>query len=125
MNKRYYRIAKEASSQIGNHPGLIYLQKLAHKSSQILDLGCGEGTRLSTLLRATQKGTGIDINSFAISKAKSNYSKHAFLKYSGAVLPFPNATFDLVYSAFVLEHTTDPKLFLSEAIRVVKKDGFL
>jgi len=43
----------------------------------------------------------------------------------GEELPFPDASFDVVYSAYVLEHTQDPKRVLSEALRVLKPGGLL
>jgi ubiquinone/menaquinone biosynthesis C-methylase UbiE len=122
-SKQYYTIAKLASSQIGNHEGLKQLKALAAKASKILDLGCGEGTRLN--LMANKPAWGIDIDAGAIKQAKKQYSKHNFRRYDGQTLPYEDNQFDLVYSAFVLEHTQDPKEFLLEAIRVTKKGGKL
>jgi ubiquinone/menaquinone biosynthesis C-methylase UbiE len=43
----------------------------------------------------------------------------------GEDLPFPDAEFDVVYSAHVLEHVKDPRKVLDEAIRVLKPGGTL
>lgn len=43
----------------------------------------------------------------------------------GESLPFPDSTFDIVYSTNVLEHTNSPEKVLSEAIRVCKKGGII
>ncbi len=43
----------------------------------------------------------------------------------GENLPFPDNTFDVVYSTNVLEHVQDPKKVLSEAIRVCKSGGII
>jgi len=43
----------------------------------------------------------------------------------GEALPFADETFDLVYSANVLEHTNDPQQVLAESFRVLRIGGTL
>jgi SAM-dependent methyltransferase len=40
-------------------------------------------------------------------------------------LPFEEGKFDLVFSVYVIEHTTNPAIFLDECIRVLKPGGVL
>jgi SAM-dependent methyltransferase len=119
----YYRIAKKASSEIGHHPGLVYLKHLCQTAEKILDVGCGEGTRLNTLLPPGKKGWGVDPLATAINLAKNQYPKHHFRLGVGESLPYPNAGFDLVYSAFVIEHCVNPEKFITEMIRVCRPAG--
>ena len=43
----------------------------------------------------------------------------------GETLPFADASFDIVYSANVLEHTENPRMVLEEAVRVLRPAGIL
>lgn len=45
--------------------------------------------------------------------------------YDGSILPCHDRQFDLVVSGHIIEHTQSPKLYLSEAMRVLKAGGFL
>lgn len=124
QRQRYYKIAKDASAQIGSHPGLRHLKSVCSRAEKILDLGCGEGTRLQ-LMAAGKPAWGVDIDKYAITQARRQYPQHNFQVYSGQQLPFPDNHFSLVYSTFVLEHTLAPEQFLAEAIRVTRPKGQL
>jgi SAM-dependent methyltransferase len=43
----------------------------------------------------------------------------------GEQLPFPEASFDLVYSSNVLEHVYSPETVIREAVRVLRPEGYL
>lgn len=121
--KEYYRIAHEASLD-NTHPAILEIKKFATGSKRILDLGCGDGTRLGLLETSAEK-VGVDISDYAINKAVKKYSGVEFLKADIEKLPFEKESFDLVFSMFVLEHVQNPEKVLKEAIRVLKKGGIL
>lgn len=117
----YYEKACEGSLDI-DHPGTKLLVKLSTKRKRILDLGCGEGTRLSLI---AGRGVGIDISRKAIKIAREKFPKLKFIKGDLEKLPFEANSFDMVYSAYVFEHLTNPERVLSEAKRVLIKNGDL
>jgi ubiquinone/menaquinone biosynthesis C-methylase UbiE len=119
----YYKIAAEASSEIGSHSALLVLKKYCELKNRILDVGCGEGSRINTLLAQGKRGWGIDISPKAISIAKKKYPIHIFSVANAEKIPFSNNYFDLSYSAFALEHTKNPKQVISEMFRVTKPGG--
>ncbi len=121
----YYQIAQAASLKIGNHSGLLYLRQLCRQAPKILDVGCGEGSRLVTLLPQSRIGWGIDASKKAITQAKKQYPHHRFQVADAARLPFADGFFDLTYSAFTLEHVLDPQTVISEMFRVTRPGGLV
>jgi len=124
MTSRYYRIARESSIKIGRHPGLVYLKNLCQTAVTVLDVGCGEGSRLNTLF-PRKSGVGIDSNPVAIQLAARQYPRHQFRVGIGEHLPLADNSFDLVYTAFAIEHCQRPEVFISEMIRVCRPGGHL
>lgn len=120
----YFQLAKRGSLDV-NHPGMKILQKLSKSAKKILDLGCGEGTRLNSLLIKGLKATGVDITSEALEMGRKNYPAIDFIKYDLERIPLKSNSFDLVYSACVLEHLSHPTRMLNEAIRLMSSGGYL
>jgi len=120
-NNKYYEIAGLASSTI-DYPADYYIRKYGSVAKKILDLGCGEGTRLNLIPNSKAVKIGVDVSKLAINLCRKKYPK-IISKVVSSKLPFKDNSFDFVYSAFVLEHTKQPEIFLGEAVRVLSKDG--
>lgn len=128
-DKKYYRAAHQGSLDF-THPSMQRLLIEVSSASKIIDLGCGEGTRLALLKKhikdpAEASFFGVDINEVAIRQAQMTYSDLNFIQADLTKLPFANNSFDLAYSAFVFEHLENPEKVIQEAVRVIKKDGKL
>jgi|SRR3989344_966384 len=119
----YYKMANKGSLD-KNHFGMRILQNLVPKSGKILDFGCGDGTRLNLLTRK-KGGTGLDISEKAIKIAKNNYPNLKFIQSDLEDVPLDDNSFDLVYSAFVLEHLNNPERVIEEALRLLTENGSL
>lgn len=92
---------------------------------RVLDAGCGEGL-LSIL--AAQKGaivTGCDISAPNIEAAQKFAAAEGavvtFLEADAENIPFPDNSFDLVFSSHVLEHLPDFDKGVSEIARLTKQ----
>lgn len=120
----YYDVASLASEDM-KHQGMRVLKELARSAKKIVDLGCGEGTRLSLILPKNTEGTGVDISATAVSLGKSRYPTIKFIQADLESIPLESGSFDLVYSAYVLEHLSTPEKVLTEAVRLLKRDGYL
>lgn len=95
------------------------------KEKIVLDAGCGDGWYTARMSKESNTVTGIDYSERAIAFAKAINPHATFLAGSITKLPFPDATFDVIFSFQVLEHI--PLLELPSAIaelsRVLKPDG--
>ncbi|MEX2116102.1 MAG: class I SAM-dependent methyltransferase, partial [Bacteroidota bacterium] len=82
-----------------------------YKGKRLLEIGCGLGTDLLQFARAGAHVTGIDLTPASIDLARKRFSLYgipADLQVADAEnLPFPDESFDVVYSFGVLHHTPD------------------
>ena len=121
--EKYYQIAKEGLEQ-SSHEGEKVLKDYAMNVNSILDLGCGEGSRLN-LLSEGKYAIGLDISKTAIRLAKENYPRVNFIQADLENIPLKGDSFELIYSAYVLEHLTKPEKVLSEGLRLLTNGGCL
>jgi ubiquinone/menaquinone biosynthesis C-methylase UbiE len=112
----YYAQAKDASEN--DHPSLKVLTA-RYRGKQILEVACGEGTKLSQL--EAKRRVGLDISKLAIKQAAQKLD--LAVVGNAESLPFKNGEFDAVLSFFSLEHFEHPETVLLEMIRVIKKGG--
>ncbi|GAB3281109.1 hypothetical protein GCM10027347_56530 [Larkinella harenae] len=105
------------------------LQKLminaAGKSA--LEVGCGGGILTEEISKMGFNTTGIDPAAESIHTARNhaNAAKLA-IRYevgSGERIPFPDASFDVIFCCDVLEHVEDLPKVISEISRVLKPNG--
>ena len=95
------------------------------KPKSILDVGCASGymTNEIALMFPKSKTVGIDVYSKAVKAAQKRYPEVTFKCADAHSLPFPTNRFDLVVSYETIEHVINPRIFLKEIKRVMKKDG--
>ena len=97
----------------------------ASPESKILEIGCGTGNHLKSLVKeAGCKGWGIDPSPEMIRHAQADTNTH-FSEGKAEALPFQGRLFDLVFSVNVVHFVTDTSAYLREAYRVLKPNGLL
>jgi SAM-dependent methyltransferase len=89
----------------------------------LLEAGCGRGEFLRGF-----SGLGLHVRGVDLSPEARLFSPDMEIAVSDIEkegIPFPEASFDVVYSKSLLEHFRDPDRYLKEAHRVLKPGGVL
>jgi SAM-dependent methyltransferase len=89
-----------------------------------LDLGCGTGFYLPVLHELGWRPTGVDLSADQLELARRRAGEFAELVHADAAdLPFPDESFDLVFSAFTHTDIDSFAGAVAEASRVLRPDG--
>ncbi|MDY6875622.1 MAG: class I SAM-dependent methyltransferase [Chloroflexota bacterium] len=89
----------------------------------VLDVGCGVGMYTAAFLRETPRVFGIEIERERALEARKRAT--GVIEAPGERIPFPDATFDVVFSHEVLEHVTDDRACVAEMVRVTQPGGHI
>jgi ubiquinone/menaquinone biosynthesis C-methylase UbiE len=91
----------------------------------ILDVGCGSGLIETFLVDRYRKITAIDVSRELLESAKKVVANVDFQFYDGKKMPFPDNSFDLVFSICVFHHIDHEHrlILLNEMKRVVRPGG--
>jgi len=93
-------------------------------ASRVLEVGSGTGAISHELTKLNSIAAyGVDIDPGVVSFAQSIDSKTRYIIGDGIKLPYPNASFDVTLSHFLLMWINDPVAILEEMKRVTKAQG--
>ena len=87
-------------------------------ASTVLDVGTGTGVFAEAFAGSGLDVAGIDTNPDMIAAAQRHVPQGHFQQAPAEEIPFPDASFDLVFLGHVLHETDDPLKALAEARRV-------
>lgn len=99
------------------------------QSAKILDIGCGDGALSGLIYRKFKCDFyGIDTSKTGIQLARKKFTqfryKGDFRLIDNYHYDFPDAFFDIIICADVIEHVREPLRMLSEIRRLIKVGGF-
>jgi SAM-dependent methyltransferase len=88
-------------------------------SGKLLELGAGDGWQANVLQQR-----GFDVTAIDVEAARHGAVQHFPVSlYDGRTLPFPDGSFDAIYSSNVLEHVIDFAQIQAELARVLRPAG--
>ncbi len=119
-----------ASRDLESHG--FFLAPLLQGGFDVLDAGCGPATISADLADAVFPGkvTGLDISSSELDQGRRlaegrEIVNLEFVAGSAYEMPFPDGSFDIVFSLDLLEHLSEPLRVLKEFYRVTRPGGFV
>jgi ubiquinone/menaquinone biosynthesis C-methylase UbiE len=109
-------------------PELILAASEAGPNDTVLDVACGPGVLACAFAEVARHVTGIDLTPAMIEQAQTLQQAKTQTNMTWRIgdvlpLPFPDASFSLVFSRYSFHHFLAPKSVLAEMVRVCKSGG--
>ncbi len=128
----YYRASQSGSraEQAFHRARLRLIERAAEAAGRsVLDIGCGTGCLAVPLAKRAARTVGIDLSAEHVAMLR-DYALESGVSVegvvgSGAELPFPDDSFEVVLLASVVHLVPEPGPLLREAERVCRPDGRL
>jgi 2-polyprenyl-3-methyl-5-hydroxy-6-metoxy-1,4-benzoquinol methylase len=123
FHPRYMRLTADASGK----PFSLFVDFDALAGQDVLDVGCGSGIATQMLAEAGARVTAVDLTAWAVETTRRRlaaFGLEADVRQEDAErLPFPDESFDLVFSWGVIHHSSDMDKALAELVRVARPGG--
>lgn len=123
----YQDLAADYARHRRVHPDV--LERLLHATGgarDILEVGCGSGNYYEAIATMTNaRVVGIDPSSAMIGQLLERLPAAETNVASGEVIPYPDSSFDMVFSIDVIHHLDDRDAYFAEAMRVLRHRGLM
>jgi 2-polyprenyl-3-methyl-5-hydroxy-6-metoxy-1,4-benzoquinol methylase len=123
-DEKYYKKFCTVSDGYAEYRAKKALKYIPKNKTTILNIGCGYGFESKIFSDAGYDVVGVDVSEKALRAAKE-YQIESILGDVQEGIKLPDESFNVVYSAEVLEHLAFPSYFFEEVRRLLTKDGIL
>jgi SAM-dependent methyltransferase len=106
--------------------GALVQEIVASKPNTILELGCGSGWILDHLVSAgvsPECYIGAELSQSVIDRNRARQPQSKWIHLTGYEVGVPDASVDVAFSYFVIEHCVYPEKHLNELFRIVRPGG--
>jgi ubiquinone/menaquinone biosynthesis C-methylase UbiE/PAS domain-containing protein len=116
-------------SQMRDHsPELILTAAEVGPTDIVLDVACGPGMLACAFAEIARHVTGIDLTPAMIERAQALQESKGRTNMTWRIgdvlpLPFPDASFSLIFTRYSFHHFPDPRAVLAEMVRVCQPGG--
>ncbi len=126
-SREYFDEVEDFKYSIEGHI-FSFAQFTRFHGQKVLEVGVGAGSDFVQWCRAGAQATGIDLTQEGINHVQRRLDVYGLKAEELRVadcesLPFPDNSFDLVYSSGVIHHTPDTPRAMREIVRVCKPGG--
>ncbi|MGH3627661.1 MAG: class I SAM-dependent methyltransferase [Sciscionella sp.] len=106
------------------------LDRIEFHGQRVLEIGLGQGAESEQLIRRGARWSGLDLTQESVDRVRARLAVRSLehgdlLRGSALAIPWPENTFDLVFSHGVLHHIPDILTAQAEIHRVLKPGGTL
>ena len=95
------------------------------KGKKALDAGCGDGRLSEQLMKFGADVSGCDVSEEMIKICNKKFIGKDFIVADVENMPYPDESFDLIVSTFVIVHLDFLEDFFDECFRILKPEGTL
>ncbi|GAA3243107.1 hypothetical protein GCM10017691_47680 [Pseudonocardia petroleophila] len=106
------------------------LDRFDFRDKRVLEIGLGQGAESEQLIRRGARWSGLDLTAESVDRVRTRLAlrdlPHVDLRQGSATaIPWPDASFDVVFSHGVLHHVPDIRTAQAEIHRVLRPGGTL